>query len=56
MGVLLSESRFSDGHRSKDLLYEIQRLESPPMLIVADRQPDERLWAEVLNLRAMISC
>ena len=50
VGVLLSESRFSDGHCWKDLLDEIQRLESPPMLIVTDRLADERLWAEVLNL------
>lgn len=50
IGVLLSESRLSDGHCWKDLLDEIQRLESPPMLIVADRLADERLWAEVLNL------
>ena len=49
VGVLLSESRFSDGHCWKDLLDEIQRLESPPMLIVTDRLADERLWAEVLN-------
>ena len=50
IGVLLSESRLSDGHCWKDLLDEIQRLEAPPMLIVADRLADERLWAEVLNL------
>ena len=50
VGVLLSESQFSDGHCWKDLLDEIQRLESPPMLIVTDRLADERLWAEVLNL------
>ena len=52
IGVLLSESRLSDGHCWKDLLDEIQRLEAPPMLIVADRLADERLWAEVLNLGA----
>jgi len=50
VGVLLSESRFSDGHCWKDLLGEIRRLEVPPMLIVTDRLADERLWAEVLNL------
>ena len=50
VGVLLSESQFSDGHCWKDLLFEIRRLESPPMLIVTDRLADERLWAEVLNL------
>jgi DNA-binding response OmpR family regulator len=50
VGVVLSDSRFSDGHCWKDLLDEIQPLESPPMLIVTDRLADERLWAEVLNL------
>ena len=50
VGVLLCESKFSDGHCWKDLLNEIQRLEFPPMLIVTDRLADERLWAEVLNL------
>jgi len=50
VGVLLSDSRFSDGHCWKELLDEIQRLESPPMLIVSDRLADTRLWAEVLNL------
>jgi DNA-binding response OmpR family regulator len=50
VGVLLSNARFSDGHCWKDLLDEIQRLESPPMLVVTDRLADERLWAEVLNL------
>ena len=50
VGVLLSECQFSDGHCWKDLLDEIRRLESPPMLIVTDRLADERLWAEVLNL------
>jgi DNA-binding response OmpR family regulator len=50
VGVLLSECQFSDGHCWKDLLAECQWLECPPMLIVTDRQADERLWAEVLNL------
>ena len=50
VGVLLSESQFSDGHSWKDLLGEIRRLEFPPRLIVTDRLADERLWAEVLNL------
>lgn len=50
VGVLLSNSRFSDGHCWKDLLDEIRRLESPPMVIVTDRLADEGLWAEVLNL------
>jgi len=50
VGVLLSESRFSDGRCWKDLLDEIQPLESPPLLIVTDRLADGRPWAEVLNL------
>lgn len=49
-GVLLSESHFSDGRSWKDLLDELQWLESPPMLIVTDRLADYRLWAEVLNV------
>ncbi len=49
-GVVLSETRFADGHCWRDLLKEIQRHEFPPMLIVADRLADERLWSEVLSL------
>ncbi len=49
-GVVLSETRFADGHCWRDLLKEIQRLEFPPMLIVTDRLADERLWSEVLSL------
>lgn len=51
-GVILSDSRFSDGRGWSDLLNELQTLEDPPPLIVADRLADERLWAEVLNLGA----
>ena len=48
--VVVSEVSFSDGHCWKDLLRQIQKLESPPPLIVTDRLADEALWAEVLNL------
>jgi DNA-binding response OmpR family regulator len=34
----------------KDLLAAIQSLPDAPLLIVTDRQADEYLWAEVLNL------
>jgi DNA-binding NtrC family response regulator len=49
-GVVISESSSSDGHCWKDLLLELQKMEYPPPLIVADRLADEALWAEVLNL------
>jgi DNA-binding NtrC family response regulator len=48
--VVVSEVSFSDGHCWQDLLHQIQKLESPPPLIVTDRLADEALWAEVLNL------
>jgi DNA-binding response OmpR family regulator len=51
-GVILSDSRFSDGRGWSDMLNELQKLEDPPPLIVADRLADEHLWAEVLNLGA----
>jgi FixJ family two-component response regulator len=50
--VVISDSRFSDGNCWQDLLHELQQMEGPPPLIVADRLADERLWAEVLNLGA----
>jgi DNA-binding NtrC family response regulator len=50
VGVVISEACLSDGQGWKDLLNEIQKMEDPPPLIVADRLADERLWAEVLNL------
>jgi DNA-binding NtrC family response regulator len=50
VGVVISESCLSDGHGWKDLLREMQKMEDPPPLIVADRLADERLWGEVLNL------
>lgn len=52
VGVVISDSRLSDGHCWKDLLGEIQAMEGPPPLVVADRLADEHLWAEVLNLGA----
>jgi DNA-binding response OmpR family regulator len=36
----------------QDLLWEMQKIDSPPALIVADRLADERLCVEVLNLAA----
>ncbi len=51
-GVVISDSSLSDGHCWRDLLYEIENMEDPPLLIVADRLADDRLWAEVLNLGA----
>jgi FixJ family two-component response regulator len=49
-GVVISEARLPDGHSWSDLLYEMQKMECPPPLIVADRLADEHMWAEVLNL------
>ena len=51
-GVVISEREFSDGRCWKDLLWEMQKMDFPPALIVADRVADERLWVEVLNLGA----
>jgi DNA-binding response OmpR family regulator len=50
VGVVISETFLPDGHCWKDLLRELQKMEVPPPLIVADRLADDRLWAEVLNL------
>jgi len=49
-GVVISEAQLPDGHSWSDLLYEMQKMECPPPLIVADRLADEHMWAEVLNL------
>ena len=49
-GVVISGVRLSDDHSWNDLLYEMQKIERPPPLIVGERLADERLWAEVLNL------
>ena len=50
VGVVISESHLPGGHTWKDLLAEVQGMPDPPMLVVADRLADDRLWAEVLNL------
>ena len=34
----------------RDVLADLQKEEQAPLLIVVSRHPDERLWAEVLNL------
>lgn len=52
VGVVISESCLLDGHCWKDVLLELQKMEDPPPLVVADRLADERLWSEVLNLGA----
>ena len=48
--AVLSDGFLPDGHCWQDLLREIAALTHQPPLIVADRQADERLWVEVLNL------
>ncbi len=48
--VVISDSRLSDGQSWKDVLYELQRIKNPPLLIVAAQEADAQLWAEVLNL------
>lgn len=50
IGVVICESRFTDGHDWKDLLDHTARMRNPPPLIVTDRLADDSLWAEVLNL------
>ena len=47
--VVIAESRLPDGDW-KNVLLELDRLPSPPNLIVASRTADDRLWAEVLNI------
>jgi DNA-binding NtrC family response regulator len=49
ISVVFCESLLEDG-TWKNVLGEIQRYSNPPLLIVASRQADEQLWAEVLNL------
>ena len=51
-GVVISDSRLSDGCCWKDLLTGMKDLRDPPPLIVADCLADERLWAGALNLGA----
>ncbi len=50
VGVVISECRLPDGDW-KDVLQELQRRPLAPPLIVASRLADDRLWAEVLNLK-----
>jgi DNA-binding NtrC family response regulator len=52
VGAVVSDSRLADGYCWQDLLREMQAMDGPPPLIVADRLADDRLWAEVLNLGA----
>lgn len=51
-GVIVTDCVLPDGNNWKDLLSEIQAHPLPPSLILADRNADDRLWAEVLNLGA----
>ena len=50
VSVVVCDANLADGRGWIDLLTEIQALEVPPQLIVADRFADDRLWVEVLNL------
>jgi two-component system nitrogen regulation response regulator GlnG len=50
--VVITDCVLPDGNSWRDLLTAIQTQPSPPSLIVADRQADERIWVEVLNLGA----
>ena len=50
--VVISERELWDGRGWQDVLLELQKMKSPPPLIVADRLADDRLWVEVLNLGA----
>lgn len=47
--VVLSERDLPDGSW-RDVLNAVELCRSTPLLIVASRHADERLWAEVLNL------
>ncbi|MGA3018400.1 MAG: hypothetical protein ABSF62_14870 [Bryobacteraceae bacterium] len=48
--ILCDRDRTADAW--KELLEQFDGLSSPPLLIVASRLADERLWAEALNLGA----
>ena len=48
-GVVISDSHLPDG-KWQDVLAELHRSRFEPVLIVASRLADDRLWAEVLNL------
>lgn len=47
-GVVITDSRLPDGCW-QDVLWELQCRRVEPVLIVASRLADDRLWAEVLN-------
>lgn len=49
--VIVSEGKLHPG-TWQELLQYISLLPDPPLLIVASRLADERLWAEALNLGA----
>lgn len=52
VSVVISEHAFPDGLSWKDLLEEIEGMPETPPLIVASREADEGVWAEVLNAGA----
>ena len=47
--VVISECNLPEGSW-KDVLYQLQPLADPPLLIVTSHHADNYLWAEVLNL------
>jgi DNA-binding response OmpR family regulator len=49
--VVICESQLPDG-TWQDVLSKLGRLRCPPLLVVASRIADDRLWSEVLNLGA----
>jgi len=49
--VVICTSELPDG-TWRDLLFQLGRIGRPPLLVVASRLADERLWAEALNLGA----
>jgi DNA-binding NtrC family response regulator len=49
MPVVICESCLPDGNW-KDILSQVTVLPDAPRLIVTSREPDDRLWGEVLNM------
>jgi DNA-binding response OmpR family regulator len=49
--LILCERELPDGSW-KDVFRQTERLRCRPPVVVVSRKPDERLWAEVLNLGA----
>jgi len=49
--VVICESKLPDG-TWRDVLSQLSRQPSPPLLVVSSRFADERLWSEALNLGA----